>query len=82
MKNCPGCGFPTRDDRMFCPVCDGSSPLPDVILEDGTRLYLKTNTTPAYGSLQMATYDKLLNNEWINTNRQFDKLLKELEKGK
>jgi hypothetical protein len=47
----------------LCPVCDGSSPKPDVILEDGTRLYLKTGTTPTYASLQLAIYDMLAREE-------------------
>lgn len=63
MKNCPGCGFPIRDDMQFCPVCDGSSPQPDAILEDGTPLYLKTNVTPTYASLQLAIYDMLAREE-------------------
>ena len=60
MKNCPGCGFPIRDNMRMCPVCDGSSPKPDAILEDGTNLYFKTNTTPTYASVQLGIYDMLM----------------------
>ena len=59
MTKCGYCGFPTRDDRRYCPVCEGSSPNPDAYLEDGTPLYLKVPTNPTWGSIQLELYDLL-----------------------
>ena len=61
MNICIKCGFPVRDKRDMCPVCDGSSPYPDAILPDGTPLYLKTSKYPEYASLQLELYDMLMN---------------------
>lgn len=58
MDKCACCGFPIQEGRRLCPVCDGTSPNPDVILKDGTRLYLKTPHTGDY-NLQMSIYDLL-----------------------
>lgn len=59
MDRCASCGFPTREGRQFCPVCDGTSPYPDAILKDGTRLYLKTGSDPSRASLQLELYEML-----------------------
>lgn len=61
MNRCSICGFPVRDGERLCPVCSGTSPQPDAILKDGTRLYLKTNNFPAGANLQMQLYELLAN---------------------
>ena len=58
MDRCASCGFPIREGRRLCPVCDGTSPHPDAILPDGTRLYLKTSSNPSGASLQLELYEE------------------------
>lgn len=66
MSTCVCCGAPVPEGRMVCPQCEVGGG-PDAILEDGTPLYLKTDTTPTYASLQLAMYD-MLNREEESTN--------------
>lgn len=63
MNRCAGCGFPVRAGEQLCPVCNGTSPKPDAILEDGTRLYLKTSNFPAGANLQIQLYEMLANSD-------------------
>lgn len=60
MNACACCGFPVREGRQLCPVCDGTSPHPDAILKDGTPLYLKTPVMPTWGSIQLELYSQLM----------------------
>ena len=59
MERCKCCGFPTREGRQLCPVCDGTSPKPDAFLPDGTPLYLKTGSNHSDASLQLELYEML-----------------------
>ena len=59
MDRCKSCGFPVREGRQFCPVCDGTSPHPDAFLPDGTPLYFKTGSNPSGASLQLELYEML-----------------------
>lgn len=61
MNRCASCGFPVQDGRQLCPVCDGTSPHPDALLQDGTPLYLKTSNFPAGPNLQLQLYELLAN---------------------
>ena len=40
MDRCVCCGFPVPEGRQVCPGCEGKAE-PDVILKDGTLLYLR-----------------------------------------
>lgn len=59
MIRCGSCGFPVREGKQFCPVCEGTSPNPDAILPDGTPLYFKTTTPHTFGSQQLELYNSL-----------------------
>lgn len=72
MDRCASCGFPTREGRQFCPVCDGTSPYPDAILKDGTRLYLTTPIKINYEQLWL--YEMLLNDKPFNLPRPINPL--------
>ena len=59
MNTCVCCGAPVPEGRQVCPICEGSA-VPDAILKDGTRLYLKTSKTPGMLPLQMELYEQLM----------------------
>lgn len=57
---CACCGVPIPEGRQVCPRCETWSAAPDAILPDGTFLYLKTNSKPNTGSLQLEMYRMLM----------------------
>lgn len=59
MNNCMACGVEIHDGRQFCPKCASWFADPDIILQDGTPLHLKTPRNPNCGSLQLELYDLL-----------------------
>ena len=61
MDTCICCGAPVPEGRQVCPNCEkGSIVKPDVILEDGTPLYLKTPGSPTWENIQLELYAQLM----------------------
>lgn len=66
MNTCVCCGAPVPEGRQVCPICeDRSTDKPDVILEDGTPLYLKTAGFSPTGSVQLDLYAQLMDNKRV-----------------
>lgn len=59
MSTCICCGTPVPEGRQVCPNCEAGS-YPDVILPDGTGLYLKTKISTEGLPLQLQLYEQLL----------------------
>lgn len=58
MNTCICCGAPIPEGRQVCPNCEAGS-YPDMILPDGTGIYLKTAKNPEGLPLQLQLYDQL-----------------------
>ena len=61
MSACVCCGRYVPEGVWHCPICERNAKRrPDVILKDGTPLYLKTSDGNADYSVQEALYEQLL----------------------
>lgn len=43
MDRCVCCGYPVPEGRQVCPTCESKAE-PDLILKDGTLLYLRVTS--------------------------------------
>ena len=59
-NTCVCCGIDIPEGRLVCPNCENARSIqPDVILKDGTPVYLKTRVNPTNVSTQLYLYDLL-----------------------
>ena len=61
-ETCVCCGREIPEGRMVCPTCEGFGG-PDLILQDGTPLYLKTKINSNNMPLQLQLYQMLFGKE-------------------
>ena len=61
MNTCVCCGAIIPEGRHVCPNCETWSDSPDVILADGSRLYLKSNNDPVVRHTFPELQDMMLN---------------------
>ena len=58
-NTCVCCGREVPEGRQVCPICENSYSVPDIILADGSPLFLRTQIKYPHTNLQLFLYDLL-----------------------